>query len=136
MSTDIARTSLSFLIAAAALTLFVAYSYLSPLALRTESPWTVSASRALAHFLPVLPPWIVALGLRQGRVWAWYVGLLYMAATFSLGLVLSFEHFAYLLHGHAILPVFLALSLLALPSLVLLLRDRRAVLHALRGAAR
>ena len=134
MSDEVAKTSLSFFVVAAILTLLAAYSYFSPLAMQTETPGGPSASRALAHFLPVLPPLVVGIALRYTQVWAWYVGLFYMAAMFCLGLYLSMEHFVYLLHGHVITPVFLVLSVLALPSLVLLLRGKMDVLRQLRSA--
>ena len=54
-----AKTSISFFIAAAVLALLAGYSFFSPLALRNDHPLDESALRAAAHFLPVLPPWIV-----------------------------------------------------------------------------
>jgi hypothetical protein len=131
MSDDVARTSISFFVVAALLTLFAAYSYFSPLALQTQTPWAEAASRALAHFGPVLPALIVGIALRHAQVWAWYVGVLYMAFMFSLGVYLSIEHFVFLLHGFLVLPVFLLLSVVALPSLILLLKGKMRVLHQL-----
>lgn len=135
MSNDVAKTSLSFLLVAAVLALLAAYSFFSPLALRTELSLEETIRRALAHFLPALPPLIVGLALRHSQVWAWYVGVFYMAAMFCLGVYLSVEVLAYLLSGIFVPPVFIMLSALALPSLFLLLRGRMNVLKQLRDAA-
>ena len=120
---------------AAILTLLACFSFFSPLALRTESPWEETVLRALAHFLPVLPPLIVGVALRYTQVWAWYVGVFYMAAMFCLGVYLSIEHLIYILSGNFIPPVFLSLSVLALPSLFLSFRGKTRVLKQLRNAA-
>ena len=133
MSNDVAQTSFSFFVVAVILTLFAAFSFFSPLALRTESPWEETASRALAHFLPVFPPLIVGVALRYSQVWAWYVGVFYMAAMFCLGVYLSRESLIYILYGNFVPPVFLVLSVLALPSLFLLFRGNMRVLKQLRN---
>jgi hypothetical protein len=102
------------------------------LALRSEAGWEESASRAAAHFLPVLPPFIVGLALRNLQVWAWYLGVLYMALLCGLGVYLSLEHFMYLIGGYFIPPTFLLLSLVSIPSLLPLFRRRCVVLKQLR----
>lgn len=135
MSDDVAKTSLSFFIVAVLLTLFAAYSFFSPLALRTEMPWEGTALRALAHFLPALPALIVGAALRYSQVWAWYLGAFFMIAMFCLGVYLSIEHMTYLLHGIFAPPVFLLLSVLALPSLYLLFRGKMGLLQQLRSKA-
>lgn len=135
MSNEIAYTSLSFFVAGILLTLFVAYSFFSPLALGSDAGWEESVLRAAAHFLPVLPPLIVGLALRYGQVWSWYVGVFYMALLCCLGVYLSLEHFTYLVNGYFILPTFLLLSLVSIPSLILLFRRRCVVLKQLRREA-
>ncbi len=133
MTDDVATLSRSFLIVAAVLTAFAAFSFFSPLALRSEATWEETVLRAAAHFLPALPALIVGLAVRYAQVWAWYLGVFYMAVLFGLGVFLSAEHFVYIAHGNFIPPVFLFFSLLACPSLYFLLRRRLSVLKQLRG---
>lgn len=132
MNTDVAKTSLSFFVVAGILALLAAYSFFSPLALQTESPWEETMTRALAHFLPALPPLVVSIALRYAQTWAWYVGAFYMAAMFCLGVYLSLEIFVYIINGIFVLPFFLILSVIALPSLFLLFRGKMKVLRELR----
>lgn len=134
MSNDVAKTSHSFFFAGFVLTLFATFSFFSPLASRTDTSWAESAARASAHFLPVLPAFIVGLALRYSQLWGWYAGLFYMAAIFSLGVYFSMEYFVYLANGYFLAPVFLLLSLVSLPSLYFLLRGRLRVLRQLRSA--
>jgi len=115
------------------LTLFVAYSYFSPLAMQSQLSLGDNAMRVIAHFGPVVPPYLVWLGLKHNQVWAWYAGILYVSVLFVLGLYLSIEHIVYLIHGHLIVPTFLLLSVIVLPSLTLLLKQKMRVLRQLRG---
>ena len=134
MTGDIAKTSVSFFVVAALLTLLAAWSYFSPLAMQTPTPWQEALSRFLAHIAPVLPPLIVAIALRYSKVWAWYVGVVFMAAMFGLGVFLSIELLMYILHGHWVPPIYLLFSIAAVPSLFFLFRRKMSVLHQLREA--
>lgn len=133
MNDDVANASLSFFIVAIILTLCAAFSFFSPLALQTETPWEETAMRALAHFLPALIPLVIGAALRCLQAWAWYAGVFFMAAMFSLGLYLSIEHFVYILNGRFIPPVFLVLSVLSLPSLYLLFRGKMRLRRQIHG---
>ncbi len=135
MSSDIARASTSFFVVALLLALLAAWSFFSPLAMQTHSPWQETLARFFAHIAPVLPPLIVAIALRYSQVWAWYVGVLFMGAMFALGVFLSIELLMYVLHGRWVPPVYLILSIAAIPSLFFLFRGRMKVLHELRAAA-
>lgn len=77
---------------------------------------------------------IVGFALRYLQVWAWYLGVIYMAGMFSLGIYLSIEHFIYILHGNFLPPVFLLFSVFSLPSLFLLFRRNMGLLQHLRNA--
>ncbi len=132
LNRDRAKASVAFFTVAAFLALVAGFSFFSPLALATETPWQQTIARAAAHLLPVLVPTVIGIAIGQSKVSAWHAGVLFMSAMFTLGVFLSKEQLVYLWHGHLIPPVFLLLSIIAAPPLYFLLRRKMDLLRQLQ----
>ena len=126
MSQAISRTSISFFVVTVLSALLSVYSFFP-----TSVPIVESGGRIVGHLVPLIPPLAIAIALRYQQVWAWYAGMLYAIALFMLGAYLS----VLLFFEGVYIPLYFVISLVALPSIILMCRDGFAVLHDLQNGS-